>query len=341
MSDEPIQESDAEFEAMLRAALGGTQHDNIDRAVDEEVIDEAAPEGHRSGYVAVVGQPNVGKSTLINQILGEKIAIVSPKPQTTRIRQLGILSRDDLQAVFIDTPGIHRPQDELGTFMMEVVKNALEDADVILFVVDISQAPDARDRQVTELLQRFGTPEKTLLVMNKVDAAKNPEKFVVNLEAYQTLLPGVEFITVSAKDGYKVPDLVEKILALLSEGPRYYPKDQVSDVPLRGIVAEMIREQVLRKTEQEVPHSIAVEVDEFKRRSDKLLYIRATIYVERDGQKGIIIGKKGQMLKTISTAARQDMETFVNSKVYLEIEVKVLPNWRQDEVALRRFGYRL
>jgi len=333
---------DPEFEAMLAAALGSTPHDAIDRAIEEAVPDPAdLPDGHRSGFVAVVGRPNVGKSTLINQILGEKIAIVSAKPQTTRIRQLGIYNREDMQIIFVDTPGIHRPNDRLGTFMVEVAKAALEDADVILFLVDISTAPSNEDKQIIDYLKNVREQSKIIHVMNKVDQAKAPDKFAAAYETYRELLPTSDFIAISAIDGFRVGELLQKIIARLPEGPRYYPPDQVSDIPIKDIAAEMIREQVLRRAQQEVPHSIAVEVDEFKRRHGGLIYIHAVIYVERDGQKGIIIGKGGAMLKQISSHARQEIETFLGSKVFLEIMVKVLPNWRRDDDALKRFGYRL
>jgi GTP-binding protein Era len=333
---------DQDFEDMLAKALGRTSSDNIDRAIEAyDLAEEAVPPGHHSGYVAVVGQPNVGKSTLMNQLLGEKIAIVSPKPQTTRISQLGIYSREDMQIVFIDTPGIHKPHDELGSFMVEVAKSALEDADVVLFLVDASQRPNQSDKQIMDYLKRLSAPEKIIHVMNKIDLAKNPAKFQAVFEEYRQLLPEVEYLTTSALDGFQVAELLQKIIQRLPEGPRYFPKDQVSDVPIRAITAEMIREQVLRRTEQEVPHSIAVEVESFKRRPNGTLYIAAIIYTEREGQKGIIIGKHGAMLKQISSAARQEIEQFTESKVYLEVFVKILPNWRNDPAALQRFGYRL
>lgn len=335
------QSSDPDFEAMLAKALGTTAHDTIDRAIETDLPEEDVPAGHKSGYVAVVGQPNVGKSTLMNQLLGEKIAIVSPKPQTTRIAQLGIYSRDDVQIVFIDTPGIHKPQDELGSFMVEVAKGALEDADVILFLVDASVRPNQQDKQIIDYLKHLSAPEKIIHVMNKIDLAKHPGKFQSVFEEYRQLLPDVDYLTTSALDGYQVDQVLQKIIERLSEGPRYYPKDQVSDVPIRAIAAEMIREQVLRRTEQEVPHSIAVEIESFKRRPNGTVYIAAVIYTEREGQKGIIIGKHGAMLKQISSAAREEIEKFTESKLYLEVFVKVLPNWRNDPNSLQRFGYRL
>jgi GTP-binding protein Era len=323
---------DDDFEKMLSAALGKTQHDTIDRAVadDAEPLEEV-PEGHKSGYVAVIGRPNVGKSTLMNQILGEKVAIVSPKPQTTRIRQLGILTDHDKQIVFMDTPGIHKSKDSLGEFMVEVAKAALEDADVVLFLTDVSEPVTSIDRQIAEQVREVSDQDKIIHVVNKVDAVKDPEKFKTLFETHRALLPEVDYVATVATE----------ITARLSEGPRFFPRDQVSDIPLRDITAEMIREQVLKHTEQEVPYSIAVEINEFKQRKAGLIYISATIYTEKDGQKGIIIGKGGRMLKQISSAARHEIEPFLNSQIFLEIRVKVLPNWRSNPDMLKRFGYRL
>lgn len=333
---------DDDFEKMLSAALGKTQHDTVGRAVadDAEPLEEV-PEGHKSGYVAVIGRPNVGKSTLMNQILGEKVAIVSPKPQTTRIRQLGILTDDDKQIVFMDTPGIHKSKDSLGEFMVEVAKAALEDADVVLFLTDVSEPVTSIDRQIAEQVREVSDQDKIIHVVNKVDAVKDPEKFKTLFETHRALLPEVDYVATVATEGDNVPLLLEKITARLSEGPRFFPRDQVSDIPLRDITAEMIREQVLKHTEQEVPYSIAVEINEFKQRKAGLIYISATIYTEKDGQKGIIIGKGGKMLKQISSAARHEIEPFLNSQIFLEIRVKVLPNWRSNPDMLKRFGYRL
>jgi GTP-binding protein Era len=334
-------EQDQEFEAMLAAALGTSPNDTLERAVESTVPDEDVPPGHKSGYVVLVGRPNAGKSTLINQILHEKIAIVSAKPQTTRIRQLGILTRDDVQVIFVDTPGVHRARDELGTFMVEVAKGALEDADVILFISDTSRSPGSEDEQIMGFLENLGAPEKIIHVLNKVDALRDPGQFQRNFEAYRAMLPDAEFISTVATDGKNVPELVEKIVERLPQGPRYFPRDQVSDAPMRDIAAELIREKVLRSTDQEVPHRIAVEVDEFKRRQNGVIYSHAIIFTERDGQKGIIIGKVGAMLKRISSEARADIEDFVETRVFLEVQVKTLANWRNDDASLRRFGYRL
>jgi GTP-binding protein Era len=299
------------------------------------------PQLAHSGFIAVIGRPNVGKSTLLNRIIGDKIAIVSPKPQTTRVRQLGILSRDDVQAIFIDTPGIHEPRHKLGEFMVNVALQALREADVILFVVDLAATPDEEDRRVADLLREAQPGAPVVLAMNKIDRA-TPEQVLRNNEAYRALVPPeTDWATLSATGGDGVDDLLRRILEKLPPGPQYYPDDQLSDSAVRDIVAEIIREKVLLHTQQEVPHSVAVEIEEFTERSPKLTYISASIYVERDSQKGILVGKGGQMLKMISSEARADAEALVGTKIYLELWVKVLKNWRTDEAILRRLGYRI
>jgi GTP-binding protein Era len=293
-----------------------------------------------SGYVAVIGRPNVGKSTLMNRILGEKIAIVSPKPQTTRLRQLGIYTEPDTQAIFVDTPGIHQPRHKLGEFMVEVAVEALRDADVILFVVDMSQPPNEEDQRVAALLREAKTPSPVVLALNKIDRL-SPDQIAPRVEAYRALALDADWTTLSATLGDGVDDLLKRVIARLPAGPQFYPEDQLSDTAMRDIVGEIIREKVLLNTEQEVPHAVAVEVQEFKERSATLTYIGATIYVERDSQKGILIGKGGTMLKKISSEARADIEALVGTQVYLELWVKVLKNWRHDENLLRRLGYKL
>ncbi|MBI5929375.1 MAG: GTPase Era [Chloroflexi bacterium] len=313
---------------------------------DDFTDDEASlPENHRSGYVAVIGRPNVGKSTLINAILGEKIAIVSPKPQTTRLRQLGILTRPDLQIVFIDTPGIHQPRNALGEFMVEVAVMALQEADVVLLVTDASEPVTEADKNVVEILQQAREDTrnhlKVIHVLNKVDRAPNPEKYQQNFEAQRALVPDAIWTTTIATDKTGVETLLKLIIEQLPLGPRFYPEDQISDLRTRDIVGEMVREAVLLHTEEEVPHSVAVEVEEFSERENGVVYINVTIYVERDSQKGIIIGQKGLMIKKISTHARREIERFLQTRIYLEPHVKVLKNWRKDENALRRLGYRI
>ncbi len=302
---------------------------------------EELPEDHRSGFVAVIGRPNVGKSTLMNAILGEKIAIVSPKPQTTRLRQLGILTEPDKQIVFVDTPGIHDPRTPLGTFMVEVAVDALRDADVILFVVDVSVPPTAEDRRIAELIEQAGAGAATLLVLNKADLAAGPDALKARVDEHSALVPLADWVTTIATSSAGLPDLMARLVKKLPRGPRYYPQDQLSDVAMRDIVAEIIREKALLNLDEEVPHGVATQVEEFKQRSDDLTYIHAVIYVERESHKGILIGKGGRMLKTISQQAREEIEGLLGTRVYLELWVKVMKNWRRDENALRRLGYRM
>jgi GTP-binding protein Era len=294
-----------------------------------------------SGYVAVIGRPNVGKSTLMNRILGEKIAIVSPKPQTTRLRQLGIYSQPGIQIVFIDTPGIHQPRHKLGEFMVSVAVEALREADAVLFVVDMSALPATEDRHVAALLTEAATRAPVILALNKIDRT-HADQVLPHTEAFRALVPeSADWATISATLGNGVEDLVKRVINILPPGPQFFPDDQLSDSALRDIAAEIVREKVLLHTEQEVPHAVAVEVEEFKERTSKLTYIGATLYVERDSQKGILIGKQGGMLKRISSEAREDLEKLLNTKVYLELWVKVLKNWRTDDAILKRLGYRI
>jgi GTPase len=293
-----------------------------------------------SGFVAVVGRPNVGKSTLMNRILGEKIAIVSPKPQTTRLRQFGIYSQPGVQIVFVDTPGIHQPRHKLGEFMVDIAVDALRDADLILFVIDLSLPPNDEDKRVADLIRESRTATPVMIAMNKIDRL-SPDQIQRSVDAYRALLPDADWTTLSATLGKGVDDLLKRLIDKLQPGPQFFPEDQLSDTALRDIVGEIIREKVLLNTEQEVPHAVAVEVLEFKERSPELTYISANIYVERDSQKGILIGKGGAMLKKISSEARVEIEQLIGTKVYLELWVKVLKNWRRDEAVLKRLGYKI
>ncbi len=296
-------------------------------------------EDHHSGFVAVIGKPNVGKSTLMNAYLGQKVAIVSDKPQTTRRRLLGILTRPDAQIIFVDTPGIHRPRHKLGQFMVQTATRAIPDADEILFVVDVSTMPDDEDRQIAALIaEREHIP--VILALNKMDLLP-PHKVQLHTSVYLDLVRHDDWMMISATRGDNLDDLLERIVAHLPVGPRYYPEDQITDQTVRAIAAELIREQVLRFTHQEVPHAVAVLVDEFKERSADMTYIHATIIVERESQKRILLGEGGRMIKRISTAARREIEQLVGTRVYLELWVKVWKKWRKDEDNLRRLGYAL
>jgi GTP-binding protein Era len=300
---------------------------------------ESLPEDHRSGFVALLGKPNVGKSTLMNYYLGQKVAIVSPKPQTTRRYIRGILTLPHAQIVFVDTPGIHQPKHKLGEYMVETAVRALRDADVALFVIDVSQPPDEEDEEIAQLLiQR--RPAFLIMALNKVDLL-TPEKADSFREAYLSLLNCDDWIMTSATRADNCPGLLELIIQQLPLGPRYYPPDQITDQDLRFMAAELIREQALNFLHQEVPHSLAVVVDEFRERREDLTYISAIIYVEKESQKGIVLGQRGSMLKQIGQAARKEIETLLRKRVYLELWVKVRPKWRQDEQALRYLGYTL
>jgi GTP-binding protein Era len=299
-------------------------------------------ESHKSGFVAVIGRPNVGKSTLMNRIVGQKVAIVSPKPQTTRNRILGILTLEDedggAQVIFVDTPGLHKPRHKLGQYMVATATNAIPDADVVLFVVDVSVEPTEEDRVIAELIQQH-TERPVVLVLNKMDLLR-PEKVKLHTESYWKLAPyHRDWLMTVATEGVNLDKLLDMIIAALPEGPPYYPGDQVTDQTEREIAAELIREQVLRHTRQEIPHAVAVVVEEFKERENGVIYVAANVFVEKDSQKGIIIGRGGQMLHRIGSAARQEIERMTSGRVYLDLWVKVRKAWRRDEGELRRLGY--
>ena len=295
-------------------------------------------ENHKSGFVAVIGRPNVGKSTLVNQLVEQKVAIVSPKPQTTRGRILGILTRADAQVIFIDTPGLHRPRHQLGRNMVAVARGAIPDADIVLFTVDCSVLPTKEDRMISSLLKPH-TQTPVVLVLNKMDKlpAENVKR---HTQAYWDLAPyHHNWMMTVATHGTNLDRLLHLIVAALPNGPRYYPDDQITDQTERDIAAEMIREQVLRHAHEEVPHAVAVVVTEFRERENNLFYISADISVEKDSQKGILIGKRGRMLRDVGSAARREIERMIGGQVYLELWVKVRRNWRQDDRELRRLGY--
>jgi GTP-binding protein Era len=297
------------------------------------------PADHRSGFVAVVGRPNVGKSTLMNAYLGQKIAIVSDKPQTTRNRLLGILTRDDAQIIFVDTPGIHAPLHKLGEVMVEMAMRAIPDADVVLFMVDASVPPTGEDALVAEAIREQARDLPVVMALNKVDLLPSSES--PHAEAYLGLLQPAAWLPVSATRGDNRDELLDLVVAQLPPGPRYYPEDQITDQQTWFIAAELIREAALGRLHQEVPHSLAVVVNEFKQRSENMTYISATLFVERDTQKGIVIGQGGRTLKDIGRAARAEIEKLAGTSVFLELWVKVRPKWRKKEDELRRLGYAL
>lgn len=286
---------------------------------------------HKSGYIGIVGKPNAGKSTLLNYLVGQKLAITSPKPQTTRHRTLGILTTDDYQMVFIDTPGIHTPKDQLHQFMKQEVDTTLDDVDVVLFLADPTSPPDDDDLLALEYLKKQRKP--AVFAFNKSDMKSTP-----NTELYGDILDRFPVIHISALKGTGCDELLAKILNLLPAGPKYFDEETVTDRSERFIVSELIREQIYNLFEKEIPYSVAVITEEVKDRGDGMTYIQATIHVEKDSQKGIIIGSGGRMLKKIGQQARADIEEMLGTKVYLELWVKVKKNWRRDNSLLHQLG---
>ncbi|HHT68322.1 MAG TPA: GTPase Era [Firmicutes bacterium] len=291
---------------------------------------------YRSGFVAVVGRPNVGKSTLLNALLGHKVAIVSNKPQTTRNTIQCVLTLENAQIVFLDTPGLHKPLHKLGEYMVKSTFNALEDVDLVLWLVEMGRWTTVEQHILGELA---GVEQPVILVANKADQVP-PDEQGAFLQEVAGKRDFASILGVSALERTGLPELVQAIVERLDEGPQYYPEDWITDHPERFIVAEFIREELLLRTEEEIPHSIAVDVDEIKEDPEKnLMRIRATIYVERDSQKGIVIGKQGKMLKDVGTGAREQIERLLGVKVYLDLWVKVKKDWRNKQGALREFGY--
>lgn len=290
---------------------------------------------HKSGFVAVVGRPNVGKSTLINTLIGQKIAIMSDKPQTTRNRIMCILTKPDVQMVFLDTPGIHKPHTKLEENMERAAENTLKDVDAILFLVDASQRLGPGDRFIIEHLKY--TKQPVILVINKLDLIER-EQVLPIISSYTKLYDFAAVVPISALNETNTDNLVAEITKYMPAGPQYYPDDMVTDQPERLIVAELVREKVLQLTRDEVPHAVAVDVDEMATRPKGDVYIRATIYVERDSQKRIVIGNKGSMLREIGQLARQDIEQLLAAKVYLDLWVKVKKDWRNSAGMLHAFG---
>ncbi|AND41550.1 MULTISPECIES: GTPase Era [Cytobacillus] len=296
------------------------------------------PKGHKSGFISIIGRPNVGKSTFLNRVIGQKIAIMSDKPQTTRNKVQGVLTTNDAQFIFIDTPGIHKPKHKLGDFMMKVAQNTLKEVDVILFMVNAQEGFGRGEEFILEKFQSVRTP--IFLVINKIDQV-HPDELLKIIESYKEKYEFSEIIPISALEGNNVETLLGQIKEYIPEGPQFYPADQVTDHPERFIVSELIREKALHLTREEIPHSLAVTIDKMERREDKdVIHVMATIIVERDSQKGIVIGKQGKMLKEIGKRARVDIENLLGSKVFLELWVKVQKDWRNKMSQLRDFGFR-
>lgn len=290
----------------------------------------------KSGFVSIIGRPNVGKSTLLNAILKEKIAIVTPKAQTTRNRIQGIYTTDNEQIIFIDTPGIHKAHNELGNIMNDFALKSITGIDLILYLIDVNVPLGTGDRFIIDALRESKVP--TILVANKVDKEQDTNKIVENIETYKEYGNFIGGITISATEGFNIDKLLEMVVSNLEYGPMYYPEDQLIDQPERFVVCELIREKVSLNTSEEIPHSVAVTIDRFKE-SDKIIDIHATIVVERLSQKKIIIGAKGAMIKEIGTEARKDIKNFLGLPVYLELFVKVEDNWRNKKYQLKEFGY--
>ncbi len=288
---------------------------------------------HRSGFVSLVGRPNVGKSTLLNAFMGRKVAITSRKPQTTRNAIRGVLTGDDYQIVFVDTPGLHKPKTLLGERLNDIVHRTLREVDAIVFMLDATQPAGSGDEFVVREILKTGTP--AICAVNKVDIAKDEQTFP-QLEAAERLGEWREIVPISAIRGSNVDTLQGLLVDLMPEGPQYYPPDMSTDQPRDVLLAEIVREKALHLTKQEVPHSIAVMTEEVIERKDGLIEIRATIFVERDSQKGIVIGKGGSMLKKIGTRAREDLEWILGAKVFLQLQVKVQKDWQRDPRALER-----
>lgn len=292
----------------------------------------------KSGFVSIIGRPNVGKSTFLNRVVGQKIAIMSDKPQTTRNKIQGVYTTNHSQIVFIDTPGIHKPKHKLGDFMMKVANNTLKEVDLILFMVNAEEGLGRGEEFILERLKETNTP--VFLVINKIDQI-HPEKLLPIIDQYKDKYDFNEIVPVSALQGNNVENLLQEIEFILPEGPQYYPSDQVTDHPERFIISELVREKVLHLTREEIPHSVAVVIDSIeKRENNQAIYVASTIVVERDSQKGIIIGKQGKMLKEIGQRARVDIENLLGSKVFLELWVKVQKDWRNRLTQLRDFGFR-
>ena len=291
----------------------------------------------KSGFVAIVGRPNVGKSTFMNYVLGQKIAIMSDKAQTTRNKIQGVYTKDNAQIVFLDTPGIHKPKHELGEFMVKSAYSALKEVDAVLFMVNVSEKRGRGDDFIIEKLKGIKTP--IFLVLNKIDLV-TPEVLLERVESYKDALDFAGVFPISVLQGNNVNELMEALIEALPEGPQYYPADQITDHPEYFVVSELIREKILQLTQEEIPHSVAVTVDKMQKDEFDKVHVYANIIVERKSQKGIIIGKGGRLLKEIGTRARRDIQQLLGNKVYLELWVKVEKDWRKRKSNLQEYGYK-
>ncbi|AJC96083.1 GTPase Era [Staphylococcus hyicus] len=291
---------------------------------------------YKSGFVTIIGRPNVGKSTFVNRVIGHKIAIMSDKAQTTRNKIQGVMTTNDAQIIFLDTPGIHKPKHKLGDYMMKVAKNTLSEIDAVMFMVNVNEDIGRGDEYIMEMLKNVKTP--VFLVLNKIDLV-HPDALMPKIEAYQKYMEFTEIIPISALEGLNVDHFIQVLKSYLPEGPQYYPDGQISDHPEQFVVSELIREKILETTTEEIPHSIGVNVERMVQEAEDRVHIEATIYVERDSQKGIVIGKGGKKLKVIGQRARKDIEHLLGSKVYLDLWVKVQKDWRNKSNFIKQMGY--
>ena len=291
----------------------------------------------KSGFVTLIGRPNVGKSTLMNHLIGQKIAITSEKPQTTRNRIQTVYTDERGQIIFLDTPGIHKAKNKLGEYIVNVAENTLKEVDVILWLVEPTTFIGAGERHIAEQLSKIKTP--VILVINKIDTVKSKEEILTFIAAYKDILNFAEIIPVSALKEMNIEDVKSSIFKYLPAGPQFYDEDTVTDQPMRQIAAELIREKALRMLDDEIPHGIAVVIDQMKERSNGIIDVDATIVCERDSHKGIIIGKGGSMLKRIGTAARMEIENLMDTKVNLKLWVKVRREWRDSDMYMKNYGY--
>ncbi|HDU1403456.1 TPA: GTPase Era [Staphylococcus pseudintermedius] len=291
---------------------------------------------YKSGFVTIIGRPNVGKSTFVNRVIGHKIAIMSDKAQTTRNKIQGVMTQQDAQIVFLDTPGIHKPKHKLGDYMMKVAKNTLSEIDAVMFMVNVNEEIGRGDEYIMEMLKTVKTP--VFLVLNKIDLV-HPDALMPRIEQYQRYMDFAEIIPISALEGHNVDHFINVLKSYLPEGPQYYPDGQISDHPEQFVVSELIREKILQTTSEEIPHAIGINVERMTQESEDRVHIEAVIYVERDSQKGIVIGKGGKKLKEVGKRARLDIEHLLGSKVYLDLWVKVQKDWRNKSSFIKQMGY--